>query len=112
MRWRRSSISSSATACPATRDTPRRGSPRATGAESKLAHVLVGEPVPTSPEHALNGREEGMSESATQPTGGAARPSTVPRMQTTTSDVAIEISGMHKWYGEFHVLRDINLTVK
>jgi len=24
---------------------------------------------------------------------------------------AIEISGMHKWYGDFHVLKDINLTV-
>jgi general L-amino acid transport system ATP-binding protein len=23
----------------------------------------------------------------------------------------IQIAGMHKWYGEFHVLRDINLTV-
>ena len=53
-----------------------------------------------------------MSESATRPTGDATRPATVPRMRTTTSDVAIEISGMHKWYGEFHVLRDINLTVK
>src|SRR4030095_12894977 len=27
------------------------------------------------------------------------------------SALAIEIAGMHKWYGEFHVLRDINLTV-
>ena len=53
-----------------------------------------------------------MSESATQPTGGAVQPSTVPRMRTTTNDVAIEISGMNKWYGEFHVLRDINLMVK
>ena len=26
--------------------------------------------------------------------------------------VAVEIAGMHKWYGEFHVLRDINITVK
>jgi len=26
-------------------------------------------------------------------------------------EVAIQINGMHKWYGEFHVLRDINLTV-
>ena len=26
-------------------------------------------------------------------------------------EVAIEISGMHKWYGDFHVLKDINLTV-
>ena len=24
----------------------------------------------------------------------------------------IEINGMHKWYGEFHVLRDINLKVQ
>jgi general L-amino acid transport system ATP-binding protein len=26
-------------------------------------------------------------------------------------DPIIEISGMHKWYGEFHVLKDINLKV-
>lgn len=26
-------------------------------------------------------------------------------------EVAIQINGMHKWYGEFHVLRDINLSV-
>ena len=26
--------------------------------------------------------------------------------------VAIEIVGMNKWYGQFHVLRDINLTVR
>ncbi|WP_373087082.1 amino acid ABC transporter ATP-binding protein [Sneathiella sp.] len=28
------------------------------------------------------------------------------------SDVAIQLIGMHKWYGEFHVLKDINLTVE
>jgi len=28
-----------------------------------------------------------------------------------TDEVAIQISKMNKWYGEFHVLRDINLTV-
>lgn len=27
------------------------------------------------------------------------------------SDAMIEIIGMHKWYGTFHVLKDINLTV-
>jgi general L-amino acid transport system ATP-binding protein len=27
-------------------------------------------------------------------------------------DSIIEITGMHKWYGEFHVLQDINLEVK
>ncbi len=25
---------------------------------------------------------------------------------------AVEMSGVHKWYGEFHVLKDINLTVQ
>jgi general L-amino acid transport system ATP-binding protein len=25
---------------------------------------------------------------------------------------AVELLGVHKWYGEFHVLRDINLTVR
>ncbi|MGE0210311.1 MAG: amino acid ABC transporter ATP-binding protein [Parvibaculaceae bacterium] len=35
-----------------------------------------------------------------------------PRKKLTVSDeVAIQISGMNKWYGDFHVLRDINLTV-
>ncbi len=26
-------------------------------------------------------------------------------------ELMIEISAMHKWYGDFHVLKDINLTV-
>jgi general L-amino acid transport system ATP-binding protein len=29
-----------------------------------------------------------------------------------SNPIAVEITGMHKWYGEFHVLRDINVTVK
>ena len=29
-----------------------------------------------------------------------------------SEEVAIQIIGMHKWYGEFHVLKDINLTVQ
>ncbi len=32
------------------------------------------------------------------------------RMQVS-DEVAIQITGMNKWYGQFHVLRDINLTV-
>ena len=31
---------------------------------------------------------------------------------TLTGEAIIEISEMHKWYGEFHVLQDINLTVQ
>jgi len=30
---------------------------------------------------------------------------------SVSSDKAIEITGMNKWYGNFHVLRDIDLTV-
>ena len=29
-----------------------------------------------------------------------------------SEDAIIEITGMHKWFGEFHVLQDINLTVQ
>ncbi len=32
-------------------------------------------------------------------------------MQVSDTDVAIDVIGMHKWYGDFHVLRDINLRV-
>ena len=28
------------------------------------------------------------------------------------NSVAVEIVGLNKWYGDFHVLRDINLNVK
>ena len=36
----------------------------------------------------------------------------VDRSHMTVSDeVAIQITDMNKWYGQFHVLRDINLTV-
>ena len=30
---------------------------------------------------------------------------------TVSDDAAIQIIGMHKWFGDFHVLKDINLTV-
>ncbi|MCG8427130.1 MAG: ATP-binding cassette domain-containing protein, partial [Chromatiales bacterium] len=33
-----------------------------------------------------------------------------PRM-VVSDDVMIELKGVHKWYGQFHVLKDINLTV-
>ncbi len=29
-----------------------------------------------------------------------------------SDEVAIQITNMNKWYGSFHVLRDIDLTVK
>ncbi len=34
-----------------------------------------------------------------------------PLKSAKSDEVAIQIAGMHKWFGEFHVLKDINLTV-
>ena len=31
---------------------------------------------------------------------------------TVSDDVMINMNAVHKWYGEFHVLKDINLTVR
>jgi general L-amino acid transport system ATP-binding protein len=36
---------------------------------------------------------------------------TQPRLAVSDTDVAIDIVGMNKWYGDFHVLKDINLKV-
>ncbi len=36
---------------------------------------------------------------------------TTPRNQQVSGEVIIEIIEMHKWYGTFHVLKDINLKV-
>ena len=33
------------------------------------------------------------------------------KLKVSATEVAIEIVGMNKWYGDFHVLRDINLKV-
>ena len=33
------------------------------------------------------------------------------RMHISDTEVAVEIVDMHKWYGDFHVLKDINLKV-
>ncbi len=37
---------------------------------------------------------------------------TIQRESATEQASLIEISGLNKWYGQFHVLRDINLNVK
>ena len=36
----------------------------------------------------------------------------VQRQLTISDEVVIDINAMHKWYGSFHVLKDINLTVR
>jgi general L-amino acid transport system ATP-binding protein len=39
------------------------------------------------------------------------KPDTADRM-AISDEIAVELLGVNKWYGEFHVLRDINLTVR
>ena len=34
-----------------------------------------------------------------------------PSMAAPREEVVVEVAGLHKWYGDFHVLRDINLNV-
>ena len=46
-------------------------------------------------------------DTATEPQASAAP----ARKMRISDEVAIEMLGVNKWYGEFHVLRDINLTV-
>ncbi|MFC5422669.1 amino acid ABC transporter ATP-binding protein [Bosea eneae] len=43
-------------------------------------------------------------------TTGAARPAALKPTSLNT-EIAVEMIGVNKWYGEFHVLRDINLKV-
>jgi general L-amino acid transport system ATP-binding protein len=38
-------------------------------------------------------------------------PSQVPSEATPRSEPAVAVIGLHKWYGDFHVLRDIDLQV-
>jgi general L-amino acid transport system ATP-binding protein len=52
---------------------------------------------------ASEGNRSGKSEGAR---GGGALD-----MRTTEHEVAVEIVGLHKWFGAFHVLRDVDLTV-
>src|SRR3546814_17043670 len=36
---------------------------------------------------------------------------TVPARGAASDEPMIQLIGVHKWFGQFHVLRDINLTV-
>ena len=54
---------------------------------------------------ALSAGEAGAKQVAAKPSGFALA------MRTTTNEVAVEMAAVHKWYGTFHVLRDINLKV-
>jgi general L-amino acid transport system ATP-binding protein len=50
---------------------------------------------------------------AQKPTRRPAAPAQggAPAMRTTRNEVAIEITGLNKWFGAFHVLREVDLKV-
>jgi len=59
-----------------------------------------------------------MAAAAVAATAASAKPATVKssangakKLAVSETDVAIEITSMNKWYGDFHVLKDINLKV-
>ena len=47
----------------------------------------------------------------TKPATAKASANGSKKLTVSETDVAIEINGMNKWYGDFHVLKDINLKV-
>src|SRR5256885_10632840 len=47
----------------------------------------------------------------TQKPSDVAAPRQAPAMRTTRNEVAVEIMGLNKWFGSFHVLRDVSLKV-
>jgi general L-amino acid transport system ATP-binding protein len=49
---------------------------------------------------------DGERTNSTNATAGGA-----PAMRTTKNEVAIEIAGLNKWFGAFHVLRNVDLRV-
>src|SRR5258708_1525481 len=50
-----------------------------------------------------------MSDDVLQPS--STPPGSAPAIRTTRNEVAVDIVGLNKWYGTFHVLRDISLRV-
>ena len=50
-----------------------------------------------------------MADNAKLVTDGARR--ATPEMRTTANEVAVEIMNLNKWFGSFHVLRDVSLKV-
>mgnify|MGYP003328523923 CR=1 FL=1 len=38
--------------------------------------------------------------------------STTAKTKTNESEIMISIESMHKWFGDFHVLKNINLKVR
>ena len=48
---------------------------------------------------------------ATTTTTATAQPSALATQRNPGAQSAVQMIGVHKWYGEFHVLRDINLDV-
>src|SRR4051812_2141334 len=52
-----------------------------------------------------------MNEPTSRSATAAPQSSGAPAMRTTTHEVAVEIVKVNKWYGQFHVLRDVSLEV-
>src|SRR6478735_3436793 len=60
---------------------------------------------------AMRARSRRVLRSPTSGEGGTMAQQSVLKPAPLKTGVAVDMIGVHKWYGEFHVLRDINLRV-
>lgn len=63
------------------------------------------------PPVAAKPRDEALQAASSAPKANGEDASGHSQMKVSETEVAIEIENMNKWYGDFHVLRDINLKV-
>jgi len=94
----------------------------------KTVAKVAGKATRAAPKRAAKSRSSGAGVSALRASSavagaGAVAAASVPKVASAKSapakksnlhisdELAIEISNMNKWYGDFHVLKDINLTV-
>jgi len=95
-----------------------KAAPKAAAKAAAKAVPVAGIRIPDVRQTRKPAAEKSASEKPAAKTNGHATtipaPKAVPLQAVShisATDVAVDIAGMHKWYGDFHVLKDINLRV-
>jgi general L-amino acid transport system ATP-binding protein len=76
---------------------PKAAKPKASTAKNAAANTVPASALPAAASASASGKVSAKVKRS--------------KMHISETDVAVDIIGMHKWYGDFHVLRDINLRV-
>jgi general L-amino acid transport system ATP-binding protein len=95
-----------------------RAAPKAAAKPAAKAVPVAGIRIPDVRQTRKPAAEKPAAEKPAVKTNGHATAIPVPKAaplqavsHISATDVAVDIAGMHKWYGDFHVLKDINLRV-